>query len=71
MIILCQQTMLASSLPRISYFPDSIPIVSMPRKFLILSDQIDEQTLMLIIQLGQIIREIAEVIADTHFDMIA
>jgi hypothetical protein len=40
-------------------------------KFLILSDQIDKQPLVFIIELGQIIGKITEIIADTHLDMIA
>jgi hypothetical protein len=37
----------------------------------VLSNQIDEQTLVIVIHLGQIIRKITEIIADTHLDMIA
>ena len=40
-------------------------------QFLKLSDHIDEQTLVFVIQLGQIIRKITEVIADSQLDMIA
>ena len=42
----------------------------LPFKDLNTPDHIDEKTLLLVIQLGQIIRKISEIVARTQLDMV-
>jgi hypothetical protein len=60
-----------TTLDRQSMFASSYLASRLVKAPLNLPDQIDEQTLMPVVQLGQIIRKIAEVIADSHLDVIA